>query len=610
MNSDFSKMYDVANHASKRFNSEGLKGVFVKRLSEGREISNEQTNMVQGLSWKQIALALKETLADTGPNSTAIKHFKSKLNTILHFQFESIMASCDDDDRPPKPGYKEFSKKADKITKKAKKVAKRADKQAKKDAKEKVLPFDKDDANMFGRALGECKIKQPLVKGFVYAPYIPKFEIPPQIKEGLVDHAKRELTLANMFKVEEGDACNEWNNLVAEAVMELMEVFAEQGHSGFSASMCTELFSRLSKYEALTELTNNSDEWMDVTEMSGGNAMWQSRRNPSCFSTDEGKTYYDIDDESHKFVDEDGVSCMGRPEDHGKKTTMYTSKSMKEAGEHESDAYEIKHSQYEGGGEGYGIKWLDSGRTVTGFTSRQEAINNAERYLKKHPKKETDEAVNEIGDHSDRDDAEQRLRDVPDSLGMEAIGHFFFGWKEQVEFADMYKYRHTDSRNKASAAYQAASEYLMDRENEVMDILRTGSDDEVLQLVVDTDKIISKTLDEATFDGDPTQGSKEYYKAMGDLAKVNKPKWRSDTDDKYSKQRIAREKGKNEKVTKQTDESDDSAGNSNEPDRDTTQLKGTCFNCGEEGPVTHKGQVGDLQIWLCAYCERHGMDRG
>lgn len=133
------------------------------------------------------------------------------------------------------------------------------------------------------------------------------------IKENLAAHARRELQLAGMFdkEVEGSEAAGSWNRLCAEAVMELMEVFAEQGHSGFSASMTQDLFSRLSKYEALTELTDNPDEWNDISEMQSGEPGWQSQRSPSCFSEDGGKSYWDINEEYYIREDEDGERFSG-----------------------------------------------------------------------------------------------------------------------------------------------------------------------------------------------------------------------------------------------------------------------------------------------------------
>lgn len=111
------------------------------------------------------------------------------------------------------------------------------------------------------------------------------------IEEGLASHAEKELRLAGLF-----DHDSDYDGMLGEAVLELMELFAGQGHSGFSGSLAAHIFGRLVKFEALTELTDNSDEWNDISEMQDGEPGWQSTRSPSCFSTDGGKTYYSLDD--------------------------------------------------------------------------------------------------------------------------------------------------------------------------------------------------------------------------------------------------------------------------------------------------------------------------
>jgi len=140
------------------------------------------------------------------------------------------------------------------------------------------------------------------------------------VEESLAAHAERELKLAGLF-----DKDSDYEGMLGEAVLELMELFAKQDHSGFSAGMTTELFSRLAKFEALTELTNNSEEWIDISEMQGGEPGWQSARSPSCFSTDGGKTYYNLDELAETHEDEDGVSYQT----YSGKKVMHTSKAYK-----------------------------------------------------------------------------------------------------------------------------------------------------------------------------------------------------------------------------------------------------------------------------------------
>jgi len=105
----------------------------------------------------------------------------------------------------------------------------------------------------------------------------------------LKEHTIRELELAGLF-----DKDSDYDGMIGAAVIDLIKVFAEQGHSGMSASIVRELFYKLSNFENLTEITNNTNEWYDVSEMFGYN-LWQNKRNSALFSVDGGKTYYHVD---------------------------------------------------------------------------------------------------------------------------------------------------------------------------------------------------------------------------------------------------------------------------------------------------------------------------
>lgn len=113
-----------------------------------------------------------------------------------------------------------------------------------------------------------------------------------ETKSGLYQHALTELKLSGLTEKD-----SDYEGMLAEAVLEIVKIFAKQGHSGFSAGMTIEVLEKLLRYENLTPITDDPEEWMDVAEMCAdrGSGVWQCKRNPSLFSTDGGKTYYNVD---------------------------------------------------------------------------------------------------------------------------------------------------------------------------------------------------------------------------------------------------------------------------------------------------------------------------
>lgn len=104
----------------------------------------------------------------------------------------------------------------------------------------------------------------------------------------LVSHARREMELAGLY-----DDGVMYGRMLPDAVMELVQVFALQGHSGMSASIVTDIMGRLLQFDNLTELTSDPDEWNEV-----GEEVYQSRRNPSMFAKDpsDKATWYDVNE--------------------------------------------------------------------------------------------------------------------------------------------------------------------------------------------------------------------------------------------------------------------------------------------------------------------------
>ncbi|MDD3906431.1 MAG: hypothetical protein PHS46_07935 [Candidatus Omnitrophica bacterium] len=73
------------------------------------------------------------------------------------------------------------------------------------------------------------------------------------------DYAKDELERAKYFD-------GGMNQVMAEDVLELIKVFGEQGHSGFTAPFCIRLFSRLASHKPIGPLTGEDDEWVWVAD--------------------------------------------------------------------------------------------------------------------------------------------------------------------------------------------------------------------------------------------------------------------------------------------------------------------------------------------------------
>lgn len=111
---------------------------------------------------------------------------------------------------------------------------------------------------------------------------------------GLVDYATSELRRAGWFEED-----SDYGGLVGPAVVKMVEQFAEEGHSGYSANLCLALFKRVAAFKPLTALKNpmETGEYQDVSGYSQTSPMktLQSTRLSSVFSEDGGKTWYDID---------------------------------------------------------------------------------------------------------------------------------------------------------------------------------------------------------------------------------------------------------------------------------------------------------------------------
>src|SRR5690606_28944093 len=89
----------------------------------------------------------------------------------------------------------------------------------------------------------------------------------------LIDRARDELRRAGFL----GGEAGKYERAIAENVLAMFEVFVEDGHSGASASLAISLFESLARFEPLTPLTGEDDEWIEH-DLGNGKRMWQNRR--------------------------------------------------------------------------------------------------------------------------------------------------------------------------------------------------------------------------------------------------------------------------------------------------------------------------------------------
>ena len=122
----------------------------------------------------------------------------------------------------------------------------------------------------------------------------------------LLEHAKIELALINK------DPTDEMQKKMEDDILEIVEVFSKQGHSGFSASYAIHILEKVLRFQPISPLTGQDSEWNDVSEFSGmeTGTFFQNNRCSRVFKDITTNEVYDI--EGIIWEDEDGCTFTNK----------------------------------------------------------------------------------------------------------------------------------------------------------------------------------------------------------------------------------------------------------------------------------------------------------
>lgn len=96
----------------------------------------------------------------------------------------------------------------------------------------------------------------------------------------LVKHAKKE------FKILGWPGDDDIQEMMCDNLLELLQVFSDQGHSGFSANYCLKYFDQLAHFNPISPLTGESWEWREISD-----GQYQNKRDGTVFMKN-GQAYW------------------------------------------------------------------------------------------------------------------------------------------------------------------------------------------------------------------------------------------------------------------------------------------------------------------------------
>lgn len=106
----------------------------------------------------------------------------------------------------------------------------------------------------------------------------------------LVEYATDELKRGGWF-----DEDSIYDGMIGQEVVKMVENFSTGGHSGNSAALCIDLFSRVIRFRPLTPIENPMKNKEYFEPYDDDRSCLQSKRLFSLFSEDGGEHWYDID---------------------------------------------------------------------------------------------------------------------------------------------------------------------------------------------------------------------------------------------------------------------------------------------------------------------------
>lgn len=126
---------------------------------------------------------------------------------------------------------------------------------------------------------------------------------------GLREFAEKELKIIE-DQCQDEEALN-LQKMVTKDILEIVDIFVAQKHSGASAAYMLDNLNRLLRYKPLTPLQGTEEEWDDISKYQNGKKSWQNNRCYSVFKEENGNVY---DTEGKLFSDDNGHTWYNCPQ--------------------------------------------------------------------------------------------------------------------------------------------------------------------------------------------------------------------------------------------------------------------------------------------------------